>query len=98
MDRRSLLKLIASGLVGTTLDVDKLLWIPGQKKIFLPPTIHILSMSQIVAMEMERIRPQLSSLFERDDMFYTVIKSGNQSVTGRAMRVPLIIRPGALDD
>lgn len=94
MDRRSLLRLIASGLVGTTLDVDKLLWVPGQKTIFLPPVIHRLTISEIIAMEMERIRPRLADLFQRDDLFYTMIESRNQSVTGRAMRVPLVVKPG----
>lgn len=98
MNRRSLLKLIASGLVGTALDVDKLLWIPGQKKIFLPSAIHTPTETQILAMELERLIPSLRSLFERDETFYRAIRSSNQSVTGRAMRVPLVIRPGALDD
>lgn len=37
MDRRGFLKLLASGAVGAAVDVDKLLWIPGAKTIFLPP-------------------------------------------------------------
>lgn len=37
MNRRSFLAGLA-GLIGTaTLDPEKLLWIPGQKTIFLPP-------------------------------------------------------------
>lgn len=97
MDRRSLLKLIASGLVGTALDVDKLLWIPGQKKIFLPPVLHRLSMSQIVAMELERIVPHIQNMFDRDDTFYRAIREGHV-ISSRPLRIPLIIRPGALDD
>jgi hypothetical protein len=36
MNRRELLKLVGLGVVNHTLDLDKLLWIPGQKKIFIP--------------------------------------------------------------
>lgn len=86
-DRRFFLRLIASGALGATLDVDKLLWIPGQKKIFLPPLprLNILSNVEIVAMELERILPHMKSLFERDDIFYRTISE---------MRLPLEIRPG----
>ena len=38
MNRRNFLQLIASGSVGAmTLDVEKLLWVPGAKTFFLPP-------------------------------------------------------------
>lgn len=36
MNRRELLRLLTTGLVGYQLDLDRLLWIPGAKKIFLP--------------------------------------------------------------
>lgn len=36
LSRRNLLKLIASGVVGHTLDIDRLLWVPGEKTIFIP--------------------------------------------------------------
>ena len=34
--RRQFLRTLAAGLVGSTIDVDKLLWVPGAKKIFIP--------------------------------------------------------------
>lgn len=37
MNRRAFLKTLAAAVAGATLDPEKLLWIPGQKKIFLPP-------------------------------------------------------------
>ena len=36
MDRRSFLSLFGAAAIGATLDPEKLLWIPGQKTIFLP--------------------------------------------------------------
>lgn len=92
MDRRSFLKLLAAGVIGHELDIDRLLWVPGQKKIFLSsPGI---SLSQIIALEMERIAPQLQSLFERDDVFYKALKSGRMPLECKGdIRVPLIIKP-----
>lgn len=37
MDRRKFLELLASGVTGFALDPEQALWIPGKKKIFLPP-------------------------------------------------------------
>lgn len=41
MDRRSFLKWLTGTAVGValapTLDLDKLLWVPGEKTIFIPP-------------------------------------------------------------
>jgi hypothetical protein len=70
MNRRELLKLISMGALGHALDVDKLLWIPGQKTIFLPPVRPGMDISQIVAIELERILPKVRDLFTRDTVFY----------------------------
>ena len=95
MDRRGFLRLLALGLVGSQVDVDKLLWVPGEKKIFLPtPSIYKLSDAQIVALEMERILPQIRTLFERDDIFYKFIEKRHiPLISSRSMRVPLSFGP-----
>ena len=94
MNRREWLKLILSGAAGLALDPEKLLWVPGQKTIFIPSG-KILTYSQIVSMEYARIIPHLNNVFERDDMFYKVIKSTKiTNISSREMRIPLIIRPG----
>lgn len=36
MDRRFFIDLVSSGVIGYSLDIDKLLWVPGKKKIFIP--------------------------------------------------------------
>lgn len=36
IDRRRFIRLLAAGMVASTVDVDKLLWLPGQKTIFVP--------------------------------------------------------------
>lgn len=93
LSRRNFLRLVTSGVAGTLasaeLDWDRLLWVPGQKKIFIPdnPTISI---SQIVAIELERIVPKIQTLFERDDIFYRAIRSKEKTrISSREIRVPL---------
>ena len=86
MNRRQLLKLLALGVIGHELDIDRLLWVPGAKKIFIPSSI---SMSEIVALEIERITPHLRTLFERDDMFYRAISEGKRNISGDTIRVPI---------
>ena len=78
MTRRQLLKFLLTTPLAATLDYEKMLWIPGQQ-VVVPTVVSPLTTSQIVAMELERIIPQLKMIFERDDVFYKAIKS-RQSV------------------
>ena len=92
MDRRSFFKLIASGVIGYELDLDRLLWVPGQKTIFIPKFTG-LGMGQIVALEYERTLLRLRGLFDRDDIFYTHLKNRRvENISNRPMNVPLIIK------
>lgn len=94
MERRGFLRLLALGVIGHHLDVDRLLWVPGQKTIFLP-TIYRLTESQIVALELERILPHIRTLFERDDIFYRILsKKEPVMISSCSMKIPLIIKPG----
>jgi hypothetical protein len=78
MNRRSLLKLLSLGAVSHTLDLDKLLWVPGEKTIFLPP-IHRLTESDIISIELARILPTIKNLFNREDMFYRSLVNDKRS-------------------
>lgn len=71
VNRRAFLRILALGVVGHELDIDRLLWVPGSKKIFLPS--KGLTESQIIALELARIAPKIASLFERDDVFYRLL-------------------------
>jgi len=51
--------------------------------------------SQVVALELERVLPKVTTLFERDDKFYATIKKRPaEKVSNRQMRIPLELRPG----
>lgn len=92
MNRRQLIKLLVSGVVGQSLDVDRLLWTPT-KKIFVLNGIAKPSISEIIALEYERVNPQIHKLFERDDLFYASIKKRDvEIVSSREMRIPLTLR------
>lgn len=57
----------------------------------------MLSETQVVASEMERVQPKLATLFDRDATFYSTIeKTPSEPVSARDMRVPLELRPGGL--
>jgi hypothetical protein len=69
MNRRDFLRYLIAAPIAAHLDVEKLLWIPGEKTIFIPSG-KVLSISQIVAIEFERVLPKIRDMFERDDLFY----------------------------
>jgi hypothetical protein len=96
-NRRSFLKLLSAGLIGSTVDVDKLLWIPGEKTIFLPTVkpfgSPILTMQQIIEMELKLMIPKMRGLFDRDMEFYYAIKHNDvKRVSGKEFQIPLEIR------
>lgn len=51
--------------------------------------------SDVAALELERVEPDVPVLFERDTLFYSTIeKRPVEVISNRDMRVPLAIRPG----
>lgn len=74
MHRRDFLKLLLSAPIAYELDIEKLLWVPGKKTIFLPTPKKILTLAEIYEIEMQRIMPKLALLFERDDIFYKMLE------------------------
>lgn len=84
------------GVIGHELDIDKLLWVPGKKTIFLPSSSP-LSYSSIVAAEWERMVPRIRTIFEMDNAFYKVFKEGGGTrISSREFTVPLIFEPEQL--
>lgn len=93
MNRRSFLRLLAIGAIAETVDVERLLWIPGQKTIFLPETIYHPSYSQILAIELERMIPRIKTLFERDTTFYSILAKGPCDISTRQFSIPINVIP-----
>ncbi len=51
--------------------------------------------TQVVGLELERVLPKISVLFERDDRFFANIKKRDvEKISNRLMRIPLELRPG----
>lgn len=52
--------------------------------------------AQVAALQLEKVRPDFETLFERDNVFYAMIKEKGEAekVSGREMRVPMQIRSG----
>lgn len=96
MHRRDFLKFLLSTPIALTLDVDKLLWVPGEKTIFIPPARSILNESAIIEAELARIAPFVHTLFDRDDVFYKIFDKKVPVVSSREVRIPLSFEPGKL--
>jgi hypothetical protein len=58
--------------------------------------LHIMSETQVVGAEVERVNSKIPEMYDLDDTFYSQIdKAANaQVVSNRAMRIPLKLRPG----
>lgn len=55
----------------------------------------MLTESQIIGTEMERVKDKIPTLFDRDNVFYSSIeKKDVEKISGRDMRIPLELRPG----
>ena len=51
--------------------------------------------SQVVALQLEKVRPKLPILYERDDTFFTLIQKRDvERVSTRTARIPLQVQPG----
>ena len=73
--RRDFLKIFLASAATSTFDYEKLLWIP-QPFITVPapaPSFIPLNMSAIIEIELNRLSPYMSNLFERDNTFYTFL-------------------------
>lgn len=95
MNRRSFLKIL--GLATTTLAFTGLTNLEvieavsqGEKVNLLPDEIDAISR------ELELIRRNLPTLFNRDAIFFKAIETSKvQVVSNRSMRIPLQLKPGA---
>lgn len=55
----------------------------------------MLTESQVVGTEIERVSPKVPTLFDRDSVFFaTIEKRDVEKISARDMRIPLEIRPG----
>lgn len=51
--------------------------------------------SQVVALQLEKVRPKLPLLYERDDTFFSLIQKRDvERVSTRTARIPLQVQPG----
>jgi hypothetical protein len=51
--------------------------------------------SQVVALQLEKVRPKLPILYERDDTFFSMIQKRDvERVSTRTARIPLQVQPG----
>lgn len=89
MDRRDFLKYMLSTPVAMTLDVEKLLWIPGEKTIFLPPAPSI-TMDEVFLIHDTTYGSEISKMFYANNKFYEILKNKQIEVMqGNTLNIPL---------
>jgi hypothetical protein len=75
--RRDFLKYLLATPIAASLDVEKMLWIPEKTIFVMPPRLHqiaYISDAQIIAIELERVIPKIREMFDRNDLFFDVVK------------------------
>lgn len=78
MHRRDFLKLLLASPLAAQIDYEQLLWIPGEKKIFIP-SIHTIDWNEINLILIQTYKERVREMFERDNAFYTrLIKHGHR--------------------
>jgi hypothetical protein len=74
MERRRFLQLVTSSAVSAyAFDLDKLLWVPGQKTIFIPPERKLIWAGEVAALEFQHTIDIVKRLFESDKLLYEVL-------------------------
>lgn len=78
INRRQFIQAISAGIAGTyALDPEKLLWIPGQKTIFLPPARELIWASLVSPIEMNNTLELVKNLPAYDKILYDVVITDN---------------------
>jgi hypothetical protein len=74
VNRRRFLQIVSSSAVSAyAFDLDRLLWVPGQKTIFIPPERKLIFASEVAAIELERVYRVVKELFDKDNILYKVL-------------------------
>lgn len=93
MNRRSFLMKLGAGMFGAlvvrpTIDVNQIFQVGTE--YFKVTSRQVFTETDIVAAELERMIPHFQRLFERDDKFYSMIKSKTmETLSNREMKIPI---------
>jgi hypothetical protein len=75
MNRRQFIKLISSSAIAAyALDPEKLLWVPGEKTIFIPPERRLIYAAEISENELHSFGVAVTDLSELHKFMYEVIE------------------------
>lgn len=74
IDRRKFLQILGGSTASLyALDLDKLLWVPGGKKIFLPPEQRLIYASEVAMSQWEHTVNIIRELYNKDNLLYKMI-------------------------
>ena len=87
MNRRKFIKLItSSALAAYALDPDKLLWVPGEKTIFIPPERRLIYASEVLESELHSFGVAVCDLNELHSFMYQTIEGQPYKDRGQTYR------------
>lgn len=93
MNRRAFLATLAAGLAGAAADPERLLWVPGRRKIFIPQPPRIFDSRQITFEMLEHLRQHyLIPFLEADRKSFMGMYPARASYSNPQGR-PAILRP-----
>ena len=74
INRRDFVKILSGSAASLyAFDLDKLLWVPGEKKIFLPPEQRLIYASEIALAEWNHVMGVLKDIYNSDNLLYKII-------------------------
>jgi hypothetical protein len=88
VDRRGFLTLLATGIAGgLTLDLDKLLWVPGAKTIFVPSGIEVSHLTAFDRILMDVYGPKIQEMLFSSSPLLEYLKDDSVTEVGRDIRL-----------
>jgi hypothetical protein len=98
LDRRAFLKLLGTLPIAATLDLEKLLWIPGQM-VVVPSTyeVHRITLDEINAATLRQLAPAINEFFKASPFLAMLKAKGHFRLDGHTIEMPIIYRPLPVD-
>ncbi len=89
LNRRGFLSFLGAAVASATLDPERLLWVPGAK-VYSLPSVRVATNAEMIAAQMEVVRPNLEQLMECSAELWERISMRDMAVSSpRPHRIPI---------
>src|SRR5262245_25500931 len=95
MNRRDFLKILSASSAALVLDPEKLLWVPGEKKIFLPPDEVLMTHTTILEGALGLYHDIVKEVFRQDPLFFKAVHKGRTQINhSQAIHLYQLVKRG----